>query len=458
MKDEFELVDAIRKGDYKRSFKLLLDVIREGRTQEIADFFDPIMYEGADLRLRDHISALFSLNPVYCAVEIASYNLLKQADRAKSREESAQMIYEYISDLVRKKDSAINLQGFRLDRIENSVFVMIAPEIIEQRTHEILNCKVLFTQKGERGKSRKVYYVKDLFDTAYGRLLTYADHKIHRSIVGESMWGRIAGMVEDIGFSPDSMLIEIENDKWHDTVKPRRSIDPARVENGKINPEVVCIRGLNHNYRDLILGDSSDMIIALKGIRSLQTSYCNRELIELMPSMDEIMLGIVIDILVDTRYPGIDEILKEFLDSTDSEKRKIGSYGISRMNQIDWPNHGFHYKALDIRAIEASTAESIANREHNFYVMRNLAIHSYPQVKIEIIKVLAEMNDIDSQNVIVEMIKDESEKVRLEVLAHVQKLRKEIAGKILKQALSDPSEKVTSEAKRIIGDVSQEFE
>lgn len=449
---EDSLLEAVRNVDYQTSSQVLLEVISKSESYNMASNLKPYVECEPDLRLRDHITDFLSLEPVYCAIEKPSYELLTVADGIQTREAAAQALFDFMTEIVESRDRSFNQQGVRIDRIASSHYVALAPVIIEQRTAEMEECRVPYTSSSVRGTEKAKYYIGDLLSTGYGGLINYAEARDYPDFVSETDWSKISGILDELGFNADSMLKRVEPHEWYEKTKELTKLRSSNLKSevGHMAcTEVLSLRTLTQAYHGLASTDSNRLKKSLVAIQRLQTKYCSRELLNLVEKASGDILRLSIEVLVDTHSPHIEAILRGLLNSKDQWKRTQAARGYSRMNALGTPSHPFNGNPIDAAGFVKSHSKAMLRMEGGKTILARLHKSNSPAVRRDIVRILAESAGFESEAMLLDLMNDPNETIRYEIVANVEKMPKELGLMLLSKALNDSSDLVSHKAQII---------
>lgn len=447
---ERELLNAISKSDYVASSRLLEEILSQGKADEIAASFSPIVEERPDLRFRDHVASFLSFEPVYCSLEVPSYRLLENANGAESRYEAAYEMYKYVSGLVDSHHQSFNIKSFRIKRTTSSAYAALLPAILQQRTQEITNCNVPYTIRTASGKMR--YYIGNLLKTAYGESIIHSLPKYPEFVVNEPVWNQIADVLNELGFDSETMLDKIPSELWYNTVK---SLESNRLDSPD-STEVSALRLLAKTMQASDRGEIVELSMShLRIIRSLGTRQYNKEIIDVLPNANNQSLELILEILVDTRDSVADEIIGEFLNSEDAKKRVIAARSLSRLTALESVmsiTDPFQASSIDIAGLLGSSPNAVNRRLSNSSALALLARNQSPLVRRDLVKILAGTHGVETRKLFFQLLLDPDQDVRLEILSQIDNLPPQLARDILTAALDNSNEEIVSLAEEIISD------
>jgi hypothetical protein len=461
-----ELLAAINRSDFQSSSKILQKFLSKGRmgkNSRLAKTLQSAFREKRNLRIRDHIVHFLDIEPLYCALEIPSYELLDVVKASGDRNEAAQLMFEFARDLVDSQSPKFNSGAVRIEKTASSVYSVILPDILQNRVLEIANCRVPYTIKGTYKSGRTLYYIGHLLNTRYGKAIlnTFPDSDIH-SVIGEELWNQIASALRNLGFEPDSMYDEIPSNDWYHYVKSLdKEISKTPLHSGrKPTDEIDAIRRLEYAMQVLVMDGISDFLRfrLLREISDLRTHHFNKELIQQLPKLASDYKESVIDILIDTLDPTAEKLLNSYLESRDPRIRKFAARGLARLNAMKSPlTVSDPSKADSIEVAELmvpSTRRKRLRRRTNSELLL-LAKSKIPSVRKDIARILVESHDRDNGEILVQLASDPNEEVALEVLSHIEKLSPPLVKEILTTAFSSSHTEIVTKAEEIASDLGR---
>ncbi|MFX1438778.1 MAG: HEAT repeat domain-containing protein [Promethearchaeota archaeon] len=449
-----DLLAAISRFDFHSSSNLLLEFVREENIQVLKESLYSAFRENRNLRIRDHVAYFLALDPIYCALEMPSYDLIDIVKGIQTRKTAIQLMFEYVHTLFESQSELFNSSAVRVYMAASSPYSILLPGILQKRIQEIRDCRIPFTEKHTRTSVRQLYYIGHLRSTKYGKsiLQAYSESGIE-SVVEKEVWTEIASILTDLGFEPESMCEEIPPDDWYACVK---SLDAALPHStlfraGKQpRDEIEAIRRLDASIQGIEEERGPrglTQFALLKEIKSLQTRHYNRNLVALQPTMAIRLQGVIIDILVNTRDPASEDILNALLDSKVQSERALAARGLARLNALESPISVSAPSEVDsIELAEMmSYAISVKRRQRSTKsALMVLANSKIPSVRKDLARILIELHDKDTRELFFQLLKDPEEEVGIEVVSNVNKLPVDLAQEILRVALESPHNQIST--------------
>ncbi|MHA2360279.1 MAG: hypothetical protein ACXAB5_08395 [Candidatus Thorarchaeota archaeon] len=213
--------EAVTMSNYSTSSQLLDQSLRGGSILELVLGLEAIEEVGSPitLELRDHIFYYLGMWDIYFAVQIPSTEVMKLVHRSDIRDKAQTFMVEFNRDILERKDNRFDQFCVNIQTISKGQYAVLVPSILEQRTEELLNCKIQF-QEGPP----PLYCTADLLETYYGRKIVTATHG-NRSfdiVIDEDQYSTIRESLASTGLDTESMLVRIDSDQWDEYVKKRR--------------------------------------------------------------------------------------------------------------------------------------------------------------------------------------------------------------------------------------------
>jgi hypothetical protein len=454
------LLAAISRSDFHSSSKILQTLISERRTHKLAKYFQTNLREKRGLRIRDHVAHFLSIGPVYCALEIPSYELLDIVKGAGDRHEAAQLMFEHTRDLVENQSPSFNSNAVRVEKAASSAFSVFLPEILQKRILEIRDCKVPYTVQVGHKYTRTLYYIGFLLNTKYGNSILRTIIKSDaQSVVEEENWNKIASTLSDLSFEPDSMYEEIPSNDWFLHVKSLDKTNSKALLQFRKHPtnEIDAIRRLEAAIRAWERDGTSDFFRfnLLDVINKLRTRHYNEELIQQLPTLAPHHQETVIDILVNTLDPASEKLLNRFLESKSKVKRKLAARGLARLNALESPisvSDPTEADSIDAAELMASAITSAGKRKSTNSALMLLAKSRIPRVRKDLARILVELHDRETSDLFFQLVSDSCEEVGMEVVSHIERLPADLAKDILEEALHSSHERIVAMAEEAVLD------
>ena len=442
-----ELMTAISRFDFHSSSILLTEFLAEDGIGQLKESLDSVFRENPDLRIRDHVAYFLAIDPIYCAVEVPSHKLLDIVKKTGTRHDAIQAMFEYVRTLFDSGSQIFNSGAVKAERAAASPYSILLPDILQSRIQEISYCKVPFTEKRSRNTERQLYYIGHLLQTKYGRsiLRTYHDSEI-KPVVDINVWTEIASILTDLGFEPESMYEEVAPDEWYTFVKAQGTLPQSTPFRAEKQPEdeIEAIRRLDVSIQGIEEErgpPGSTQLTLLQEIERLRTRHYNRNLVALLPTMSIHHQGVILDILVNTRDPVSEDILTGLLNSEVRSERELAARGLARLNALESPisvSDPSEVDSIELAGILSSVISVKQRRKSAKSAITVLANSKIPAVRKDLARVLLELHDRDTREILFRLIKDPEEEVGIEVISNVKKLPPDLAKEILREALKSP--------------------
>ncbi|MHA1940012.1 MAG: HEAT repeat domain-containing protein, partial [Candidatus Thorarchaeota archaeon] len=192
----------------------------------------------------------------------------------------------------------------------------------------------------------------------------------------------------------------------------------------------------------------------LKLMKNLQTRHFNNELIEMISFVgNRESLEPILEILIQTRDPQIENILNVFLESKDRLIRDIAARGLAKLNALESPLSTGDPAQLGFIAISellAASQKTSATRRVARSAIPLLAKSKSSVARKDLVKVLVQLFDSETQEIFFNLLSDPNEEVGLEVLSQISKLPSQLTRGILRAALESPHEQIALKAERTL--------
>ncbi|MFW9888561.1 MAG: HEAT repeat domain-containing protein [Candidatus Thorarchaeota archaeon] len=463
---EIELLNAIGKSDYNASSNALEKSLFEGNIDKTSNTLRKMIDTKPNLRIRDHVAFFLSIEPIYCSLEIPSYDLLSMVNCSEDRYHAAYEIFELVEKLVDSKDPKFNQRTFRIEEAAASAYAIMAPEVLRQRMQEMDDCIVPFAKPPawRRGKDSDRYHIGMLLNTKYGESIIQSLSGFNiRPIVGESIWKAIEAALLEVGFNPEAMCREITFDEWYDYVKSLEKFPPNKLYPNvepRLAREIRLLRELFETEEaiKMRLSDSSPegkrlLRRSILDLRNLQTRHFNNELLQII-SQGSVLehLELILEVLIQTQDPRIENIMSDFLESEEAEIRKCGARGLAKLHALASPLSTGEPAYLESIAISEllAASQSVAIRSRSCRIAISFLSRSKSlAVKKDLVKILVQLHDSETERIFFELLSDSNKEVGMEVLFQIRKLPAHLVKDLLTQALSNSHEEIVARAEEL---------
>jgi hypothetical protein len=432
-----------------------------GKTSKLARTLHSAFRETRDLRIRDHVAHFLAIEPIYCALEIPSYELLDVVKGSEDRYEAAQRMFEFVRNLVNSQSPQFNSNVVRIEKTASSAYSIILPQILHSRIQELRNCRVPYTTKISNKYERTLYYIGHLLNTRYGDSIirTFPKSEV-KSVIGKELWNQISRALNDIGFEPDSKYEEIPSDDWYLHVKSLDNVNSKAPLQLRKEPsdEIEALRHLDAVIRAWEFEGLTDSLrVGLLGeIENLRTRHYNKELIQQFPTLASYHKRSVIDLLISTLDPAAEDLLNSYLESVDPRRRKFAARGLARLNALKSPLAASDPTKADLIDVAELMASSIAGEQSRRSTNSGLfllARSKIPQVRKDVARILLELHDKDTREIFFHLVTDSNEEVAFEVLSHIEKVPPQLAKDILRRAFDSIHSKIVTMAEAMASDL-----
>lgn len=214
---------AVNERNYATSSQLIEQALREGTLPDLVLGLEEIEKAVSHITLerRDHIFYYLGMWDIYFAVQVPSIHVLELLQEHAVRDNARAFMVDFFRDIVVKQDSRFDQFCVNIQTISRGQYAVLVPSILEQRTEELLNCKIQF-----KDDTPRLYCTADLLGTYYGQKIVTATHghRLFDIVVSEEQYGIIKESLASTGLDTDLMLVKIDFDKWDEYVKKRRSL------------------------------------------------------------------------------------------------------------------------------------------------------------------------------------------------------------------------------------------
>lgn len=440
---------AVNERNYSDSSQLINQTIKEGTIQELVLGLEEIdkTLSHITLERRDHIFYYLGLWDVYFAVQLPSKDVLGLLHNRDLRENARVFMVEFIRDLVNRNDNRFDQFCVNIQTISRGQYAVLVPTILEHRTEELLNCKIQFKE----GTSR-LYLTTDLLKTYYGRKIVTATHG-HRSfdiVVTGDQYDTIKESLESTGFDTESMLVEIDSNKWDEYVKERRK---PRIH-----------RNMRDDNKDRV--DRAGELAVLHRVKSARSNIYSENfnqqhtaLISIIDAKTQLCNDVLTDIAADPSHSLRNRALKQLGESGDL-------LTLNFLNDIMKNDEHTSFRREAARAYSALTSRTAGlglispppttkppavDISKINIILNTLIAKGMPATMIdETILSVALQGGSESGEILLRLFGRPQEIVRQAIVKATRNLDKQSASLIIRAALNDESQKIVSLAEHEI--------
>jgi len=452
--DTRELFEAAARGDFAASSSILVDFCSRGLSDAIVNDFMTYQKESArSLRLRDHIFAFLRLDPLYCAIQLSSIDVLKQFSGVDDTEEISYRAFDWSKSLLDSRDPLISLKYLNSESCTGSIYASLLPSIIDGKAEEMELCRIPVSPDGKR------FCVKQLDDSSYGHALLLGIGKktpttghvpifplTREFFMDRSNWQPVAQALVALGYDPDGMLLEFKEGEWSALVNSLVHEEKV-TRNPRPSHEVDMTRRLYDCTYLLNLEYDENRIYELW---AFQSSYANELLKSYVRTPQGDIRPIVVEALVESGDTSLLDFLSTLLRQSKGEAKLVLAQGISKMASA---KVGFRTEIQSSKVSKHLDAEVTSTIK----ILGEYSRHKHVAARVEAIRTLAEIDDPRAHNLVRNAIFDDDSRVRREVVALTGKLSREVAASILHIALEDPVEAIRSSAESAVLDQGWDF-
>ncbi len=433
--------EAVDASDYVRSSNILSATLREKKLPELIAGLREIE-EGATLitlELRDHILRYLAMWDIYFAVQISSIDILRLLEQHNVQDEPQIFMVDFIRRLFENRDALFDPFCVNIRTISKGHYAILVQPIIEQRTEELLKCKIPYIV----GPPKR-YCAADLLDTYYGSktvtaTLGYGSFDI---VINEEQYQTIRDSLDSVGFDISTMLQEFDPDEWEKYVNKRRRPKDLHTGSsiaqhpGREFSELIVLHRVKSARSNIYSDVFQRQDAALRAIERAKTQRCNDTLMDVASNPTHPMrmralheLGELGD---STVLSFLDNIMKK---DRDKSIRREAARAYSRLSS--------KYAGLDLSIpIPASKPPALNIAEIN-RTLNNLLDKGMPTTMIdETINSVVLQGGADSVNVLLRLFSKPNMSVKAAIVKATKLLDKESAAVIIRTALEDESETI----------------
>ena len=440
---------AIEARDYIESSKILEITLENGQLSDLIPELENYEKERSliTLELRDHIFHYLWLWDIYFAVQISSIDVLRILDEQKVRDSPQIFMIDFVRELFEKRDPRFDPFCVNIQTISHGHYAILIQPIIEQRTDELIHCKIPYVDGPPR-----LYSAADLLDTYYGRKIVSAAHSQRRFdiVLSEDEYEIVRGSLEEVGFDISNMLQKMDSEEWEKYVKKRRMArdihsgsDHAQPE-GLAFSELVVLRRVKSARSNIFSDVFQRQDAALRAIQRAGTQRCNDILMDVASNHSHPMRKRAIYELGEIGDAEVLEFLSTLMKQDgDSSVRREAARAFSTLSssasgmQLAVPSSRSTPPILDIININKS--------------LNDLINKSMPVTMIEeLLNSIARQDGTQSVDIFLRLLKKPQVSVRQSIVKASRLLDKPSAALIIRTALEDMSPDVVRMAENEI--------
>ncbi|MHA2200664.1 MAG: HEAT repeat domain-containing protein [Candidatus Thorarchaeota archaeon] len=440
---------AVNERNYSKSSQLIHQVLKEGMLPQLVSGLREIEEKATHITLeqRDHIFYYLGLWDVYYAIQVPSIDVLDLLHRHDVQNNAPQFITDFIRDLVDKKDNRFDQFCVNIQTISRGHFAVLVPSILEQRTEELLHCKIQFIEGPHR-----LYSTADLLKTYYGQKIVAATHG-HRAfdiVVSEDQYGTISESLASTGLDTDSMLEEIESEKWDEYVKSKRSPRiQQQLRDDKVTrfdgaSELIVLHRVKSARSNIYSNNFNQQHTALTAIIDARTQLCN---------------DILSDIATDSSHSLRNRALKQLGESGDLQTLELldeimkSDELVSIRREAARAYSTLVSKTAGLKLISpiTTTKPPVVDISKINKILNELITKGMPTTMIdETISYVALQGGPESSEILLRLFGRPQEVIRQAIVKATRLLDKQNAAMIIREALNDESPLIVSLAENEI--------
>jgi hypothetical protein len=440
---------AVNERNYSRSSQLFDQVLKEGMLPQIVSGLREIEEKTTRITLerRDHIFYYLGLWDVYYGIQVPSIDILDLLHQHDVQNNAPQFMTNFIRDLVDKKDNRFDQFCVNIRTISKGHFAVLMPSILEQRTEELLDCKIQFREGPPR-----LYSTADLLKTYYGQKIVTATHG-HRAfdiVVNEEQYGTISESLASTGLDTDSMLEEIDSDEWDEYVKSRRR--PRKQEQIMDNKvirfdgatELVVLHRVKSARSNIFSSNFNQQHTALIAIVDAKTQLCNDVLSDIARDPSHSLRNRALKQLGESGDLQTLELLDDIMKNDElSSIRREAARAYSTLTS--------RTAGLGLISPLPTTKPPVVDISTINTILNELITKGMPTTMIdETITSVALQGGPESNEILLRLFGRPQEIIRQAIVKATKLLDKESAAKIIREALNDESPDIVSLAEHEI--------
>jgi hypothetical protein len=391
------------------------------------------------LELRDHIFYFLGMWDIYFAVQIPSLDVLRILDINDVKERAQNFMVHYIRNLLDRKDTKFDQFCVNIESISRGHYAILVPSVLEQRTEELLNCKIQF----QSGPPR-LYCTADLLETYYGQKIVTATHG-HRSfdiVVNKDQYATIRESLASSGLDTDSMLVEIDYDDWEEYVKKRRKprihqlSRKDRAADFSGSSELALLRRVKSARSNIYSRNFNQQHAALNAIIAAKTQLCN---------------DVLMDVASDSAHKMRKRALKQLGESGDTITQDFLANMMKSDHDVSvrkeaaraYSFHSSIRSGIGLSSPPPATIPPVVDISKINVMLNTLIARGMPIAMIdETLHSVALQGGSESGEILLQLFGRPQETVRQAIVKATRLLDKESASLIIREALNDDSPKV----------------
>lgn len=441
--------DAVTERNYSTSSQLIDQALRGGTILELVLGLEAIEEVGSPttLELRDHIFYYLGMWDIYFAVQIPSTEIMKLVHRSDIRDRAQTFMVDFNRDILERKDNRFDQFCVNIQTISKGQYAVLLPSILEQRTEELLYCKIQF-QEGPP----PLYCTADLLETYYGRKIVTATHG-NRSfdiVIDEDQYATIRESLASTGLDTESMLVRIDSDQWEEYVKKRRRPrihqmlrDDKKSRYGG-STELAVLHRVKSARSNIYSRSFNQQHTALNAIIAARTQLCN---------------DVLMDVASDPSHQMRKRALKQLgesgelitLDFLDDMMKNDGNMSIRKEAARAYSALASRKAGMGLGYPLPATKPPVVDISKINTILNTLIAKGMPTAMIdETLSSVALQGGSESAEILLRLFALPQESVRQAIVKATRLLEKQSAALIIRAALNDESLKIVSLAEHEI--------
>ena len=434
---------AVNERNYSTSSQLIDQALGEGTLPDLVLGLEEIEKAVSHITLerRDHIFSYLGMWDIYFAVQIPSINVLELLQKHDARNNAQTFMVDFIRDLIDRQDNRFDQFCVNIQTISRGQYAVLVPSILEQRTEELLSCKIQF-----KDETPRLYCTADLLGTYYGRKIITATHG-NRSfdiVANEDQYGTIRKSLASTGLDTELMLMKIDSDKWDEYVKQRRSprlhqsMRDDKVSQSDGSGELAVLHRVKSARSNIYSRNFNQQHTAFIAMNAARTQLCN---------------DVLADIATDPSHSLRNRALKQLGESGDIHTLELlddimkndGSTAIRKEASRAYSALASRTVGIGLISPAPSTKPPVVDISKINIILNSLLTKGMPTTMIdETLNSVALQGGSDSVEILLRLFSRPQENIRQAIVKATRLLDKQSAALIIRAALNDESQAIIS--------------
>ncbi len=320
-------ITDLLSNDFRETKKRLLKLCKMSILDDMtSQILNATLEPSEILRIREHVFHLIGGRPLFFALEVDSPEILSWINGCQDETQIVAAMIEYLRDELRSEHPRLVNDGIELRVLSQSDYVILAPEILKAREHEMESCRIFYSETPV-SKYKIRYSLVELWRTSYGRrILTSAGFSIQDRVVGSKTWKKIVDLFSRIDIDLNDRLVEIDPDKWTEFV-----LFQMADEKPPSSMEVSVIRPLRYTWESLLSSDPKRVCTAMRDLREYRLGVCNPEVRRFLGHANRAIVEETLKLLLVTEGASIGPTLEEFVRMDETPHRALYAHALSRL-------------------------------------------------------------------------------------------------------------------------------